>query len=338
MRWFGVLGLVVSLGACKPEPRPVVANVGHSAHASGGVHCSRCHQGMEVAEEASSTHLPTDEVCVECHRGEGHEPGKCTEVDRCTECHVDDDAHGTLERRGEALIFSHKNHLQREKGECVTCHTPGVTPTMEDCRPCHDAWLDSLACGTCHKSLSAYPLVPVTHQAHGADFLRRHGAEARVGADRCATCHAQAFCADCHDNRRPFTAATAWSDRPDRNFIHRPNFEARHAWSARQEPQTCLGCHSEQDCATCHEQIGRGVGGLSPHPAGWASAGPGPNLHSREARYDLLGCAACHSGAGSEICVTCHAVGGPGGSPHEGREPRGDTGRQPCVRCHRGVR
>ncbi len=321
--------LMLTLSACRPAAREETkTSIDHLAHATKGVHCTRCHVGIQESAEASTTHLPSEQICIDCHE-KAHEPTGCLS------CHVDDDTYSSLERRGEALVFSHAGHEEAAKGSCLKCHGPGLTPTMDDCRPCHDDWLDGLACDKCHLSLAAYPLVPVTHQAHQGDFLRRHAAEARVGIERCTTCHAQSFCAECHDRRAPFTAALAWADRPDRDFIHRPNYEARHAAEARLEPQLCLGCHAEPDCATCHTAIGRGPGGHSPHPTGWASPGPGPNRHGPAARRDLLGCASCHSGAGADLCVDCHAVGRPGGTPHQSR-PRGDTDRQPCVRCHRG--
>lgn len=333
------------LGACSRSapPPPREAGFSHVAHARAGVHCTRCHGDVVDSESAAATHLPASAICAECH-AEAH-PGQ---ADRdCAGCHVDRDTEAALAEMGEALRFDHRAHLGRTQGECVGCHRGaigdgagrGAIPAMDDCATCHQPWIDGLACSTCHVSLAQYPLVPVSHQAHTGDFLRRHGLEARLGIDRCGQCHAQSFCADCHNERAPLDPATAWADRPDRGFIHRPGYVERHAWEARQEGTLCLGCHSETSCQACHGPAGRGPGGLSPHPAGWASPGPGPNEHAAAARRDLVSCAACHSGPGGDLCVTCHAPGRPGGSPHGDRTPAGDPAHdRPCRRCHGGGR
>lgn len=338
-----VLGLVaLALAGCTGDVKaPAEATVSHVAHARAGVHCSRCHAGIAEATTAAGTHLPTDDACAACH-AEAH-PGQADRV--CTGCHVDPDITATLDAMGAALIFDHRGHLDRMKPDCVACHRGtvdpghGTIPAMSDCAGCHDDWLRGLDCKRCHVSLVAYPIKPISHQAHAADFARRHGLEAMAGGDRCAQCHGQSFCAECHDGRIPLTAADRWPDRPDRGFIHRPGYLERHAFEARLEGPTCVGCHGVEQCRACHADAGRGPGGLSPHPPGWASPGAGPNRHADAARRDLLDCASCHSGAGAEICVTCHAVGRPGGSPHGGRRPAGDPRRdRPCTACHGGPR
>jgi hypothetical protein len=79
-----------------------------------------------------------------------------------------------------------------------------------------------------------------------------------------------------------------------------------------------------------------GLGGLSPHPAGWVGVGIGGNDHGPAARRDPAACASCHGGAGEQLCVSCHRVGGVGGSPHppgwQSNQPRSAL---PCRLCHR---
>lgn len=330
------------LAGCTDVRQPPTARVSHTAHTRAGVHCKRCHQGLEQSTTAAAVHLPDNPICVGCH-ADAH-PGK---PDRdCVGCHVSEDARATLERLGAAFNFNHAEHVPRMRGDCIACHRGavearegGAIPQMADCDQCHREWTEGLACARCHASMANYPLVPVSHQAHAADFMRRHGQAARAGGDRCGTCHSQSFCAECHDGNAPITAGNAWPDRPDRAFVHGPSYLDRHAREAKVEGPMCVGCHGVEQCRDCHEAAGRGLGDASPHPRGWASPGPGSNLHAAAARQDLLQCASCHGGSGGDLCADCHAVGRPGGSPHGGRRPLGDPQRdRPCVTCHRGLR
>ncbi len=334
-----MLGVGALLLGCHEAPRePAAAHVGHLPHVRAGVHCTRCHEGVG---ETDGLHLPTDATCVGCHAA-AHDRAPAKQ--RCLSCHMEPEEEVALTALAESLRFRHGPHLERVGGDCVRCHRQaagqtsarqGAIPTMDDCQQCHAAWLEGLNCDRCHVSLTNYPLVPVTHQAHSGDYLYRHPAEALHDVARCGQCHSQSFCADCHSTRAPMAASQAWPDRPDRGFVHRSNYLERHAWEARIEGQICLTCHTERSCQTCHAAAGRGPGGLTPHAAGWASPGLGGNRHGVEARRDILACAACHGGAGGDLCVTCHAPGRPGGSPHAGRRPVGDPRRDaPCNRCH----
>ena len=341
-RWASV-PLALALLACSPGERVTgeakIVPVGHVVHAREGVNCAQCHGDVEVPNADGKPHLPDQAVCESCHTDDHRHPGQ-----PCAPCHIEPETPAALAAVAESLQFDHAQHREASRGQCLTCHRGAVEadagpplPGMATCATCHQPWLDDLACEACHTSLSRYPLVPVTHQAHRADFLRRHASESRLDDQRCATCHAQSFCADCHDQKAPFTSDVAWPDRTDRAFIHRPAYLERHAAEARLDPRSCLSCHSEQSCSTCHEAVGRGPGGLSPHPSGWASIGAGGNDHGAAARRDLLTCAACHGGDGADLCITCHAPGRPGGSPHGGRDVHGDPRDQPCRRCHGGA-
>jgi hypothetical protein len=314
--------------------------VGHVAHARAGVNCVKCHQGM-TDPEVAAPHLPDNAACEGCHTDDHKHPGQ-----DCLSCHMEPDSPAALRQIHESLRFDHASHREAAKGQCMPCHrgaienTGGTLPGHDVCGECHQGWIEEKACAGCHTSLARFPLAPLVADAHDGDFMRRHGNEARLSAEQCATCHTQSFCADCHDQRSPFPVSVTLADRPDRSFIHPLGYaEARHSWDARQQPQLCLTCHTESTCLGCHTAAGRGAGGVSPHGPGWASLGEGPDRHAKEARRDLLGCASCHSGPGAQTCVTCHAPGRPGGSPHRGRTIRGDAQRDtPCTACHGGGR
>lgn len=332
----------MAFSACQPEVRePAEPHFGHTTHVRAGIHCTRCHEGQRTATTADAVHLPDSASCNACH--EAVHPNA---PDRdCMKCHTDRDTAAVLKAVGESLIFNHSAHLKRNGPDCVGCHRgvfegqAGALPRMAECATCHQAWIETVACDKCHQNLWAQPLVPISHQAHGADFVRRHSLVAQAEPARCGQCHAQSFCAECHDGNAPLNPEVMWADRPDRTFIHRPGYLERHAPEARLEGPTCLGCHGVDQCRDCHALAGRGLGGLSPHPTGWASPGPGPNLHATAARRDLLECAACHGGSGGDLCADCHGVGRPGGSPHGGRTPLGNPlSDRPCTACHGGRR
>jgi hypothetical protein len=327
---FALYALVVVLGG--------PATVGHLKHSFAGVNCARCHEQFVPGEDRANLHLPSNATCISCHE---QRPATCTTPD-CASCHVNEDTPNSLTNMRQALTFNHANHLPRVEGDCVRCHRGaavadesgrGAMPVMEDCRGCHAEWLDGLACTKCHVSLAAYPVVPITHQAHRPGFINEHGRLFERGSDRCSQCHGQTFCRDCHDRRSPLPPDYLFPDRPDRAPLHRMGYRETHATDARLWPDTCVGCHAPKDCDACHTRAGFGSEGRMPHPQGYAGLD-----HARDANRDLLTCASCHTGPGADICVTCHAVGRPGGSPHDGRNPNGDKGKRPCRECHGGAR
>jgi hypothetical protein len=54
------------------------------------------------------------------------------------------------------------------------------------------------------------------------------------------------------------------------------------------------------------------------------------------ARIDPASCASCHGGAGEQLCVNCHKVGGPGGNIHGPgfSSIKSKTRDVPCRQCH----
>lgn len=120
---------------------------------------------------------------------------------------------------------------------------------------------------------------------HSSGFLARHPAAAYARETSCSDCHNTAgFCVTCH------AAAGLVSQRgPLHSGYHDANglFIAGHGQAARQSLETCVGCHVEKDCLTCHSALGGRH--VSTH-------GPGfdPN---REIRKNPQMCTACHGTA-----------------------------------------
>jgi hypothetical protein len=175
---------------------------------------------------------------------------------------------------------------------------------------------------------------------HDGDWLREHGVRAASESDLCSTCHSERSCAGCHGvgTVPALPARLAFDDTP-LTGLHRAGFRSRHADEARADPGTCTTCHRPESCLDCHlaSGVGSGIATRSPHPPGWISVGGGGE-HGREARIDPASCAGCHGGAGEQLCVGCHRVGGAGGNPHgpgfsSTKNPRRD---RPCRLCHGG--
>lgn len=305
----------------------------HRAHVLEGISCVTCHSGMQEVGERGPLHLPTQERCLSCH-GEPHDERPCLG------CHSDATTQMRVALNREHLLFRHDQHLERNPGQCVRCHTgvahdnESLAAPMAACFSCHPHE-DQFAirdCDGCHVDLRTEGSVPSEHFVHDLDFIRRHGVQASSAMDLCASCHQERFCADCHGVTVPTLPTRMRFDEPFRNRLHQAGFMARHAHEAQTNKGLCSTCHAEQFCVTCHQ--GRGVhaladGALNPHPAGWL------DRHGPAARRDPVGCASCHGGGGEQLCVGCHRVGSAGGSIH----PPGWTSRKrrsdmPCRLCH----
>jgi hypothetical protein len=326
----GVLGL--HRRSSGPAPFP------HRAHVVAGVTCTTCHTGIPTAGDTGALHLPTDATCVGCHV-------KPHDTRPCLGCHSDPIAAGQAAEAKAHIRFDHQRHLSGPaKGNCARCHTSvaerdaPMRPAMMACWGCHehDRARDLRTCSGCHVDLAEEGTPPESHLAHDSEFAGNHGTAAASSADLCGSCHRETFCASCHGVTVPMIPARLRFADPFAPSVHRAGFAARHSEEARAAPGSCSSCHTPERCLDCHTD--RGVAGLtsaSPHPRGWVGIGAGDNDHGRAARIDPASCASCHGGAGEQLCVGCHKVGGVGGNPH----PPGWSSRQPmsalpCRLCH----
>jgi hypothetical protein len=211
---------------------------------------------------------------------------------------------------------------------------------MATCFSCHkhkDQW-NARDCDGCHVDLRAEGTLPASHLVHDGDWVREHGVRAASSRDLCATCHTERQCASCHGVTVPGLPQKLAFDDVRLSGLHRAGFRARHADEARAQPGLCSSCHSEGFCIACHEseRVAPGNAARSPHPLGWLSTSRGGGEHGVQARIDPMSCASCHGGAGEQLCVGCHRVGGPGGNPHgSGFSSTKDKTRDvPCRLCH----
>lgn len=336
--------LALSLAACASVLgiRPQVPShpFEHRAHILQGINCVECHRGVGLAKDTGPLHFPSDAECVRCHR-------KPHDERPCQGCHGEPYVRDAAELARAHLRFEHSRHMLAAKGDCVRCHVEvtearpdSALPRMATCFGCHehrDQWT-LRDCNGCHVDLEAEGTMPDDHLVHDGDWLREHGTRAASARDLCASCHTERQCASCHGEGT--VPALPWKlavgDDMRLSDLHPAGFAARHSLEARADPGLCTTCHTESSCIDCHTREGVAPGSTttSPHPPGWLT--PAGGDHGLQARIDPVSCAGCHGGAGEQLCIGCHRVGGPGGNPHgPGFNSRQDEHHDmPCRLCH----
>lgn len=312
----------------------------HRAHVLKGINCVVCHAGIATTGDNDPLHFPSTKECRSCHT-------KPHDEHDCTSCHGESHVREGAELARQHLRFEHRKHMPRVKGDCVRCHSEvavqqpmALRPTMATCFSCHehqDQW-QVRNCDGCHVDLTAENTLPSSHLVHDGDWIREHGVRAASSRDLCSSCHTERSCAACHGVNVPALPAKLAFDDVRLSGLHRAGFKSRHAEEARAQPGLCSSCHSENACIQCHaaSHVAPGGGTKSPHPPNWISPSRGGGDHGIQARIDPMACASCHGGAGEQLCVSCHRVGGAGGNPH-GRgfsSTKDKLHDVPCRSCH----
>lgn len=149
---------------------------------------------------------------------------------------------------------------------CAGCHT------LEQCTQCHR------------------PNASAQAGYHPGDYLARHPVSAYGQETSCADCHnTSQFCQDCHARSGLVSRAALGT----RGSFHdaKGAFIAGHGVAARQSLESCVSCHAERDCLTCHAAIGGRR--FNPH---------GPDFDAERLRKK-----------NSQMCTACHGTAIPGG-------------------------
>jgi hypothetical protein len=124
----------------------------------------------------------------------------------------------------------------------------GMHVSEQDCTSCHS----ESECATCHAGQS------VPSAFHGAGYALLHAAEASRDAASCASCHSVSqFCRDCHttsavDVDSAFLAPGVDAHPPGWSL---PGDPSHHGDAARRDLVSCVSCHNDQSCTTCHADI-----------------------------------------------------------------------------------
>ena len=220
----------------------------HGAQAGrGGATCRTCH---------------TRESCFACHGADAPAPARALLAASPTR--------SSGARTAGRLPRSHTPEWRDR-------HGPVAAASMRSCSSCHVRDY----CLSCH-----LPDPARRNSYHPASYLTRHPADAYTRAGGCTECHNTGeFCQSCHDQsglsaRRTLLGAGGYHDGNRQFFVG-------HGQAARQSLESCVSCHVERDCLTCHSVV-RGRG-FSPH---------GPSFDSeRMLRKNPQLCIACHGTA-----------------------------------------
>ncbi len=220
------------------------------------------------------------------------------------------------------FIRGHGLASRSTSATCATCHT------RESCLVCHGPQARVPVVATLPRrtrgGAPGVDLAAMRPPGHLPDFRANHRAAAAGGDAACSRCHAQAWCATCHDaaSRPPF---------------HVANFVMRHAAPSYTQENECVSCHQVQSfCVSCHRQTG--VAAVRNLPAGRFHTNQ-PNwtfAHGGAARRSLESCVACHQ---QSFCLQCHsASSGWKVSPHgQGFDPDvASRNAAMCRICHVG--
>lgn len=332
--------------------------------------CMECHKQKKADGQCTMCHSDVATAAPWPTRDVGLNFDHAAHIERtkedCSKCHSrlpEPRVSGPVSDGHAACMQCHEHATHYEDGKCSTCHVYPLRPSERRWEaPAALAAADGgvAAAGGAAGAADGGAWAPSPHQG---DFLRHHGMIAKSAGQSCNNCHdqdqsvdagqptnalrndarASSFCLDCHSRTAMVPIEARFSDRPDRQFIHRNDFLGRHMVEARADPASCQRCHTVSSCETCHknEHVSAGsINAKSPHPSSWVLPGSGGAFHGDEARRNISSCAACHDQGDQSNCVSCHKVGGVGGDPHPAGfrtrhtlpEAKSD-GR--CAACHR---
>jgi hypothetical protein len=214
---------------------PDIPQFSHRAHVEDvGAECVQCHQTL-FAELVRGYKIgpPMKEICSQCHNGE----------DAREEVIV-----GFSDEKKYIKptmpLFSHTTHIQYTE-RCYTCHRDVYgelkkikkVPPMSLCSECHNNHQANRNCNVCHENVDE--IKPKTHTSRWV-YRNGHGVQARFADDKCAECHEERECNQCHRGQSDFA-------------VHRTGYRHSHGMDARQRVSNCGYCHdTELSCAQCH--------------------------------------------------------------------------------------
>ncbi len=306
------------VNAISQPPRVVLSRpnikFNHRMHATRGIGCELCHATASTAAMVTRADLPMMASCLGCHNGK-HEGLQASA--RCGGCHptqadgrlqvalatpatIAAGGTGLLEPSGSLRGFDahgptfRRDHAQagRDESYCLTCHR------RNECVDCHGG-------------------VVKPPDIHPSDYVTLHVPDARRNVPDCSSCHRlQTFCIGCHQRtgvasdpsggqpgvkpNNPFGTGTGvkqfhppgWARDAAGVVISTPRPQS-HAVQAKRNIRTCVSCHREESCLSCHSTDPTRGPNFSPH---------GPNF-GKTSRCRFL------AARNQRACLKCHAVG-----------------------------
>ncbi len=223
---------------------------------------ARLAQGVKI----NGKRQPIAPSCTVCHA-----------QDFCAACHANSTqvkAIQAMARDPRSLALGPKEVRPAWHGQDFSeTHASIASASAARCATCHQR----SQCLDCHRPNPA----DGRPTYHNTGYLARHPAEAYSRASDCSQCHNTGyFCTSCH--KQSGLVATG----PLTGGYHNSAqfFTLGHGKAAREALETCVSCHTENDCMRCHSAV-RGRS-FNPH-------GPGFDASRLKARNRQM-CTACH--------------------------------------------
>lgn len=221
--------------------------------------------------------------------GAGAESGPAS----CQACHTQEsclECHATRPRmllamypagphRGTGAKVERKRPLTHGE-DFSLIHADPASAAPQTCAACHTR----MQCLDCHRP------DPGAGDGgfHPFGYLSLHPVSAYNQETQCADCHnTNQFCASCHVNAGVVATGPLKAGYHDAKQF----FALGHGQAARQNLESCVACHAERDCLTCHSALGGRR--FNPH---------GPDFDANRLRQK-----------NPQMCSACHGLAIPGG-------------------------
>jgi doubled CXXCH motif protein len=214
----------------------------------------------------------------------GHGGSAKRDAARCAFCHTRESCMACHRTRPEIVLALPNSSPGRGLGAQIVLR-PGYHPAGFADRHAPQARSAPAKCSACHARAECLechrPNPGADGNYHPAGFLTRHPSAAFNRQTDCAVCHNQgAVCTTCHEQSGMVSTGRLQRGYHDANGA----FALNHGGAARQNIESCVSCHSERDCLTCHSALGGRS--FNPH-------GPGFDPDRLRQRNPQM-CAACH--------------------------------------------
>lgn len=223
------------------------------------------HRSATFLREHGAAVAANAQQCATCHTRES-----------CTACHAPSQRVATAlpTRAPERGIGAQPRRRPPDshRENFADRHARVAAAAPASCAGCHVR----TDCQECHR-----PAAAAGRGYHPAGFVARHPAAAYARETSCVDCHnAAGFCQVCH------AASGVVSKGPLGSGYHDAArfFLSGHGQAARQSLESCVSCHVERDCLSCHAAVGGRR--FNPHGPGFDAA--------RLRRKNPEMCTACH--------------------------------------------
>lgn len=263
---WGATGRERSVAVYPPQKIPIAFD--HAKHLEAGAECVSCHDSATKSSQSSDRNLPKHPECETCHDIEAAAAGKPTDPKAgCQDCHLGFDftvqkAPVRLELPAPNLVFDHQIHVAK-KVECRVCHG-----AMTDVEVATRMQLPKMeTCLYCHDGKHAESTCKTCHPTTPAGKLQQSFASGMLRPTQ----------------GNPF------------GIDHGPRYEFNHANRATTDRETCMQCHTNAQCQSCHDSLRKPI---SVHPNDFIT------LHPVQARAQITRCTACHRE--QSFCASCH--------------------------------